>query len=178
MRVAPDGSIPEHHPNCLGCGSQNPCGMGLRLHADGDRVRGDVIFDHRHEGAPGIAHGGAIATVLDDTLGLLLVVLGTPAVTANLSIDYRAPVLLREPLYVVGWCTERHERKLSFQARLQNKDMIVADATALFLTVDTSHFHQGGRQLPANWADWSSETASARRQITVRPDQSPPPKKG
>jgi hypothetical protein len=55
VRVAPDGSIPEHHPNCLGCGSQNPCSTGLRLHTNGDYVYGDVTFDRRHEGAPGIA---------------------------------------------------------------------------------------------------------------------------
>lgn len=175
MRVAPDGSIPEHHPNCLGCGSQNPCGMGLRLHADGDRVRGDITFDRRHEGAPGIVHGGAIATVLDDTLGLLLVVLGTPAVTANLSINYKAPVLLRQPLHVTGWCTERRGRKLFFQARLESEGTTIADATALFLAVDTSHFHQGGQQLPPEWADWSPATAPDKRQTTAPPDQLPSP---
>ncbi|WP_081488579.1 PaaI family thioesterase [Patulibacter medicamentivorans] len=143
--------------------------MGLRLHVDGDRVRGDITFDRRHEGAPGIAHGGAIATVLDDTLGLLLVVLGTPAVTANLSINYKAPVLLRQPLHVIGWCTERRGRKLFFQARLESEGTTIADATALFLAVDTSHFHQGGQQLPPEWADWSPATAPDRQQTTARP---------
>ncbi|WP_320670145.1 PaaI family thioesterase [Patulibacter defluvii] len=173
MRVAADGSIPEHHPNCLGCGSQNPCSMGLRLHVDGDRVRGDVTFDHRHEGAPGIAHGGAIATVLDDTFGLLLVVLGTPAVTANLSVNYKASVLLGRPLHVVGWCVERRGRKLFLQARLEDQGTTIADATALFLVVDTSHFHQGGQQLPPDWADWSPATAPDPQQIPSPPNRTP-----
>lgn len=173
MRVAPDGSIPEHHPNCLGCGSQNPAGMGVRLRADGDLLRGSVTFDQRQEGAPGIAHGGAVATVLDDSLGSMLVLLGIPAVTANLNVNFRAPALLHRPMQIEAWSAGRDGRKLHLHGRLLSDSTVIADAQALFLAVDTSHFNQGGQQLPPEWADWSPATAAAGQHI---PDLRPSPR--
>lgn len=43
--------------------------MGLRMQVAGERVRGRVRFDRRQEGAPGFAHGGAVATVLTTRSG-------------------------------------------------------------------------------------------------------------
>ena len=41
-------------------------------------------------GAPEIAHRGAVATVIDDLYGFVLYIVGTPAVTRELTVDYRA----------------------------------------------------------------------------------------
>lgn len=158
MRVAADGTIPEHHPNCLGCGSENPAGMGLRLRVDGDLLRGSTTFDRRHEGAPGIVHGGAVATVLDDSLGSLLIVLGTPAVTANLNVSFRAPALLDRAMEIEAWSAGRDGRKLHLHGRLLDGGAVVAEAQALFLTVDVTHFESGGRALLPGWADWKPAT--------------------
>ncbi|CAB4916052.1 MULTISPECIES: PaaI family thioesterase [Patulibacter] len=155
MKVAADGTIPEHHPNCLGCGSQNPAGMGLRLRVDGDLLRGTITFDRRHEGAPGIVHGGAVATVLDDSLGSLLIVLGTPAVTANLNVSFRAPALLERPMQIEAWAVGRDGRKLHLHGRLLDNETVIAEAQALFLIVDVTHFESGGHALLPGWEDWS-----------------------
>lgn len=159
MRVAADGTIPEHHPHCLGCGSQNPAGMGLRLRVEGDLIRGSITFDRRQEGAPGIVHGGAVATALDDTLGSLLIVLGTPAVTANLNVSFRAPALLHRPMEIEGWCARREGRKLHLEGRLLDHGTVIADAKALFLVVDITHFERGGQALLPGWDDWGPLTA-------------------
>ena len=50
--------LPPHHPRCLGCGPDNPHGHHLEVRRDGDSVRTGYVFDSRHMGAPGIAHGG------------------------------------------------------------------------------------------------------------------------
>lgn len=154
MKIAADGTIPEHHPNCLGCGSQNPAGMGLRLRLDGDMVRGEITFDRRQEGAPGIAHGGAVATVLDDALGSLLIVLRAPAVTANLNVNFLAPALLERPMQIHAWTAGREGRKLHLHGRLLDNDTVIAEAQALFVTVDLSHFEQGGKALLPGWEQW------------------------
>ena len=73
--------LPSHAPGCFGCGPNNPCGLGLHAWRDGEEVRGHVVFAEHHSGAPGFAHGGAVATALDDCLGFLLYVIGQPAVT-------------------------------------------------------------------------------------------------
>lgn len=90
--------LPPHHEQCLGCGPDNPHGHHLQVRRYGDGVVAEHTFDNRHVGAPGIAHGGAVATVIDDLYGFLLYLVGAPAVTRQLTVDYRAPVMIGTPL--------------------------------------------------------------------------------
>lgn len=160
MKVHPDGSLPAHHPNCLGCGPENPAGMGLRLRVEGDRIRGDVRFDRLQEGAPGFAHGGAVATVLDDALGSVLILLRRPAVTAKLDVDFRSPALLGHDLKVEGWSERVDGRKLHLAGRLLDGETVVAEAHALFIAVDLEHFRRGGQPLPDEWNMWPENAAA------------------
>lgn len=136
-------TLPSHGPNCLGCGEANPAGMGLRFRADGERVRGHFTLDRRHEGAPGFAHGGAVATVLDDALGSLLVMLKLPAVTARLEVNYRRPALVGRRFEVEAWVESRQDRKLRLAGELRENGERVADASGLFVEVDRAHFLRG-----------------------------------
>jgi acyl-coenzyme A thioesterase PaaI-like protein len=140
--------LPPHHPNCLGCGPDNPATLGLKLAIDGERVRGEVTLDDRHQGAPGFAHGGAVATALDDTLGTLLVVLGHPGVTARLEINYRRPAFLHRRFELEAWVERVEGRKIEMAAEMREDGEVVADAAALFIHVDREHFLQGADQLP------------------------------
>jgi acyl-coenzyme A thioesterase PaaI-like protein len=147
--MAEPRELPPHHANCLGCGPDNPGTLGLKLSIDGERVRGEVTLDDRHQGAPGFAHGGAVATALDDTLGTLLLVLGHPGVTARLEVNYRRPAFLHRRFELEAWVERVEGRKVEMAAELREDGEVVADATALFLQVDGEHFlHGGGDQLP------------------------------
>ena len=138
--------LPPHHPNCLGCGDENPAGIGMRMERDGERVRGSVTLDRRHEGAPGYAHGGAVSTILDDALGMLLFVLRRPAVTARLEVDFRRPAYLGRPFDVEAWVDEVDGRKLWMRAELREQGEVIAAARSLFLEVDPAHFARGVEQ--------------------------------
>lgn len=166
MRANPDGSVPAHQPHCLGCGPENPAGMGLRLRLDGDRVIGSVCFDRRQEGAPGFAHGGAVSTVLDDALGTVLLVIRRPAVTAKLSVDFRAPAFLGRKLEVEAWCERIDGRKLHLAGRLLDSGQLIAEATGLFIEVDVDHFRRGGQDLPERWEDWKQAEPDAAGQLS------------
>jgi len=139
--------LAPHHANCLGCGPDNPGTLGLKLAIDGERVRGEVTLDDRHQGAPGFAHGGAVATALDDTLGTLLVVLRHPGVTARLEVNYRRPAFLHRRFELEAWVERVEGRKIEMAAEMREGSDIVADATALFIQVDREHFLQGADQL-------------------------------
>ena len=141
----------HHHPHCLGCGPENPASLGLRFELAGDRVRGACTLDERHEGAPGFAHGGALATALDDTLGTLLVLLGRPAVTARLEVNFRRPAFLGRPFALEAWVDRVNGRKLHLCAELRDGADVIADAEALFLEVEPDHFLQGGADMPEQW---------------------------
>lgn len=80
MKVEPAGTIPAHSGSCFGCGPDNPAGIGPRMRVEEDRVVADLPSGGRHEGSPGLVHGGAVAAALDDLLGGVLVTLGAPAV--------------------------------------------------------------------------------------------------
>lgn len=140
--AAHDGAtdLPPHHPRCLGCGPDNPHAHHLVARRDGDGVVAEHVFDERHVGAPGIAHGGAVATVMDDLFGFLLYVVGDLAVTRSLHIDYLAPVLLGERYTLVADLTSRDGRKLQMSARMSSSTKVVAEARAMFIAVDVNHF--------------------------------------
>jgi acyl-coenzyme A thioesterase PaaI-like protein len=144
--------LPPHHPHCLGCGPDNPGSLGLRLAIDGERVTGEVVLDERHQGAPGFAHGGAVATALDDTLGTLLVVLGQPGVTARLEVNYRRPAFLGRRFRLEAEVERVEGRKIHMTALMRDDGEVVADARALFIQVEPDHFLQTG-EVPREWTD-------------------------
>lgn len=143
FRPHPDGSLlPAHHPACLGCGPQNPHGHHLRVHRDGDGVTARHTFDARHVGAPGIAHGGAVATVLDDFYGFLLYLTDGPAVTRNLVVDYLRPVLLEVEYELRAGIIRTEGRKLFVEATMSeaHSGRLAVTSTAVFVRVDVDHF--------------------------------------
>jgi acyl-coenzyme A thioesterase PaaI-like protein len=141
------------------CGPENPDGWGLEMTVGQDtRVRGTITFGARHEGAPGVAHGGALAAALGDTFGSVLLALRTPAVTANLNVNYRARIPLHRELICEAWCDRVEGRKLFMSGRALDGDTVLADATALFIEVPVEQFHPEGvaewwRPMPGSASD-------------------------
>jgi len=91
-------------------------------------------------GAPGIAHGGAVATVFDDLFGFLLFTIGELAVTRSLNVDYVAPVRLGTAYTVTASLDRSEGRRLYVSARRRPDGTEIATATALFMTVTIDHF--------------------------------------
>lgn len=134
-------SIPPHHDRCLGCGPQNPHGFHLTVYPDGDKVITTHAFDERHVGAPGIAHGGAVAAVLDDLYGFLLFRAGGPAVTRKLKVEYLSPALLGVTYTFEASILSLNGRKLRVSARVTRPDgPAIATSKALFIMVSPAHF--------------------------------------
>ena len=143
-------TVPAHADNCFGCGPGNDSGIGLRLSGDGDRLSGTVTLTGRHEGAPGIAHGGTIATVLDDASGRFMYLTGEPAVTSRLEVDYLGRVPIGAPLQVEARIAARDDRGLTIESELLEDGAPLARAVATMRFVDPEHFATGtpGVRLP------------------------------
>lgn len=138
-------SLPPHHPGCLGCGPENPAGLGLVVYRDGDAVFTDIAFDARHRGAPGLAHGGAISAACDDLFGFVLYVVDEIAVTRTLTVDYLAPVPLDQPHRITARLHHRDRRRLHLDATGAGEDGVTRfTARAVFIVVDPAHFTQHG----------------------------------
>jgi acyl-coenzyme A thioesterase PaaI-like protein len=148
-----DDVLPPHYPTCLGCGPDAEQGFHLQVRRDGEEVVATHVFEPRHSGAPGIAHGGAVAVVVDDVLGYLLYVVRAPGVTRRLEVDYLKPVLTGVPYEVRGRIDRRDGRKLWVSCACTGPDGVVAfRAAGLFIVVDVAHFERaltsGGGQDP------------------------------
>lgn len=137
--------LPPHTPTCMGCGPENAQGLQLAVFRDGDMVYGDVTFDERHIGAPGLTHGGAVAAACDDVLGFTLWLAGTPAVTRSLTVEYLRPVPLHQPHRIAAHIVSRDGRALNVFGTGTGSDGVTRfTASAVFVTVSTDHFAAHG----------------------------------
>lgn len=128
--------LPYHLPNCFGCGPENDVGLGLRTRvAADDAIEAEVVLEERFEGAPGLAHGGALAALFDDLFGSVLMRVLALGVTTELTIRYRRPVKLHTPIHAVARLDHRDDRDLYVSGELEQNGQVVATATGIFRTV-------------------------------------------
>lgn len=83
---------------CFGCGEANPVGLHLKFfQADDGTVVCDAVVPDSYEGPPGYAHGGIIATLLDEAMSKAVRSHGVVAMTARLEVDYKRPIPSSRP---------------------------------------------------------------------------------
>jgi acyl-coenzyme A thioesterase PaaI-like protein len=146
---APGEPLGAHYGQCFGCGGDQPHGLHLVARAgDGVTVTAEFTVQPAHQGAPGLAHGGVLASALDETLGSLGWLLRTIAVTGRLETDFLLPVPVGTTLYLEAEVTAVAGRKIYSTAtgRVGGPDGPVAvRADALFVEVKVEHFTDHGR---------------------------------
>ncbi|MFD7627386.1 PaaI family thioesterase [Streptomyces sp. NPDC059851] len=146
---APGESLGSHYEHCFGCGGNQSHGLHLEARAgDGVSVTAEFTVRPAHQGAPGLAHGGVLATALDETLGSLNWLLRVIAVTGRLETDYVRPVPVGTVLHLQAEVTAVAGRKIYSTAvgRMGGPEGPVAvRADALFIEVKVDHFIDNGR---------------------------------
>jgi acyl-coenzyme A thioesterase PaaI-like protein len=134
--------IPPHHdPACWGC-ADSPDGIHLPAPADegADTYQATFSFDERHQGGPGIVHGGLVGAALDEACGLLATWYRFPTVTARIFVRYRRPVPIHTRLTIAARLTSARGRRLHVDGDLRADGEILAEARAAFLHVPLEHF--------------------------------------
>ncbi|MEV5431819.1 PaaI family thioesterase [Streptomyces sp. NPDC052701] len=146
---APGELLGAHYGRCFGCGGEQPHGLHLEARAgEGVSLTAEFTVQPAHQGAPGLAHGGVLATALDETLGSLNWLLRTIAVTGRLETDFVRPVPVGTTLFLQARVTAVAGRKIYSTAtgRVGGPDGPVAvRADALFVAVGVDHFIDHGR---------------------------------
>ena len=77
---------------CFACGELNEHGLHLVLHVDGEMCWTELTLRPEFQGWEGIAHGGIVATILDEVMGWALAAADAWGHTAKMSIAYKRPV--------------------------------------------------------------------------------------
>src|SRR5262249_44240241 len=79
-------------------GLSNPLAPPLRLDVQADKVAGTVVCGSAYEGPPGHVHGGYVAAMFDELLGLTQSLSGKHGMTGRLTVHYRSPTPLHTEL--------------------------------------------------------------------------------
>ena len=126
-----------HHELCFGCGQANLFGLQLELEArDDGSVGGRCFVKQDHQGPPGYAHGGIVATALDEAMSLLIHSQGTHALTTGLEIRLRAPAPIGAFLDLEARIESRNERRIELSSTATSDGVEVATARGTFVEVE------------------------------------------
>lgn len=129
--VQVEGPVLERHPFL---GHANPVAPPLALSLDGEGVAGTVTFDARHEGVRGCAHGGWVAAMFDQVVGIAAArAAGRAAMTGTLSVRYRAPTPVGVPLRFEARGEVTGERTMRATATAHAGDVLTAEAEAILV---------------------------------------------
>ncbi|MFZ0629728.1 MAG: PaaI family thioesterase [Acidobacteriaceae bacterium] len=130
--------------HCFGCGLENPSGLRLRFFTDADQnIVCRVRLASRFAGPPGHAHGGIIATLLDEAMSKVNRARGIVAMTRALDVQYLRPVPLGQPLLLTARHVSVAGRRHNIEAALTDASgHTLATATAVFVTVPPDLLHQ------------------------------------
>jgi uncharacterized protein (TIGR00369 family) len=125
--------------NCFGCGPGNEAGLRLEFVLDKERGRFVCHFQLADcfVGPPGHAHGGIIATILDEAMGKVNKLRDVIALTGRMEVDYLRPVPLATPLIAEGWEIEVSGREHIHGAEIRNdKGEVLASSKGKFIEID------------------------------------------
>ncbi|MGC2161918.1 MAG: PaaI family thioesterase [Silvibacterium sp.] len=123
---------------CFGCGQTNRNGLRLKFFVDEERrILCRVRVARRFEGPPGHAHGGVIATLLDEAMSKANRQFGVLAMTRQMEVEYLKPVPLGARLLLTGRHIDSSGIKHHCEAQIENEDgVVLARAKALFIAVN------------------------------------------
>jgi uncharacterized protein (TIGR00369 family) len=133
--------------DCFVCGVENTYGLALAFYEPGPgSVTCRVRLPERYQGFPGLAHGGVLAAMLDEA-AMRAAMAGDHArfmLTARMTIRYRKPVPVGEPLELVGQVLKQGGRVSTARAELRLPDGSVgAEAEATLVDYPD---HEGDQQ--------------------------------
>ena len=125
---------------CFACGEKNPIGLHLKFDFDGERITTRKILPNEFQGYAGVAHGGIISTMLDETMcKFISAKYHEKAVTGRLEIRYKFPTPVNQELKISAWEESQRRNIITMRSTVETQDGIVtAEATAKFAVVALS----------------------------------------
>ena len=136
---------PKATNKCFGCGGANDSGMKLTFEQDNAnrKIVGKFVLGDRYQGGGGMAHGGIIATLLDEAMGKVCRFREVRAVTAELSVEYLKPVNVQHEIIVEAFEQEQKGRNLFHVGEIRNLDgEVLARGKGRFVIVGQSESRQ------------------------------------
>ncbi len=120
---------------CFACGKDNPIGLRIQFHLDGETCTAEFTPGKNHVGWQDTVHGGIIYAALDDVMANVLYLQGRKAHTAKCEVRYRRPLRVGETIRLRGWVDKEKRRLvvLKGEARRAADDAVIADCESTFM---------------------------------------------
>ncbi len=126
---------------CFGCGPGHSTGLRVRCFRTAEGVVSPVFVPAVYAGPPGAAHGGIVATYLDEICaGAVVRATGKVAVTGELTVRYVAPVPVERAVLGRGRLLTDHGRYVDVEGRLEELETgrLLATAKGRFFPVTSA----------------------------------------
>ena len=121
---------------CFACGRANPHGLHLDFDVARGRAQTRFVTTREHTGYDGFVHGGIVTALLDETMGWSIFHEGIWGVTGKLSVSFRRPVPVGEPLIVSAEVKKQTPRAVEIHGEVADSTgALLADADGLFLVM-------------------------------------------
>ena len=121
---------------CFACGPSNPIGLKLEFHFEGEDYVTRFEIKPEYQGWRDLAHGGLLATVLDEVMTRIMWAKGINTVTGRLEVRYRHPAPVGSVLEVRGRITRQRPPLVETEAVATLPDgTVVAEAKSSSLEV-------------------------------------------
>jgi len=140
LQPTTEGHPQDHFPTSPMIGFANPIAPPVDVWAvtgeGGQReIRGKVTFGYQYEGPPTCVHGGVIAELFDELLGLANIIVGQAGMTGTLTVRYNRPTPLLAPLELMSRFTGRDGRKIRTWGGIYYQGELTAEANGIFIEV-------------------------------------------
>ena len=114
-------------------GRLNPASPPAEFWAEGDEVHGSMNLSAVYAGPPGMVHGGIIAMVFDELLGVVNVVNDRGGYTGTLKVVYQRPTPLLKEITLRAWPSGSEGRKLYVSGQMVCDGTVTASAEGIFV---------------------------------------------
>jgi len=119
---------------CFGCSSENSHGLQLTFRRRGDEIHADYTIPDRFHGAPGVAHGGIVATIIDEvSCAAVFFLRNRYVVTGELTVRYAKPCPVEMPLrFRARIFSDDHPRYAVVQTEAERDGVVLARSGGKF----------------------------------------------
>lgn len=122
------------YAGCFVCGDQNEHGLQAVFHYDGRQAITRVTAREMFEGYRNIYHGGILSTLLDEVMIKAILAENIYAVTAEMTVKFKAPVPIGEELTFTGRVIETRRRLHLTEGEVIGRDgTVYATATGKYI---------------------------------------------
>ena len=118
-------------------GPLNPIAPPFQFTMENEVMYATGSFDSQYCGPPEGVHGGHVAALMDELLGVTCVMCGHGGYTGTLSVRYLSPTPLDIELSGKAWVETINGRKAVIVGKLRAGDRVCAEAEGLFIKPKT-----------------------------------------